>query len=98
MQPAEVSDGHEWALIHVVPIKDTSARAKPTPMPLRRRRRGGWRGEDPMCAYDALRAMWEERVHLVPCAERTFCAPSSTRCSSAPTACCRGRLRTHAEW
>eukprot|EP00965_Chrysotila_dentata_P152117 5026553-Pleurochrysis_carterae.AAC.1 len=61
MQPAAVSDWHEWALIYVVPIKDTSARAKATPTPLRRRQRGGQRGADRMCAYDALRIMWEER-------------------------------------
>eukprot|EP00965_Chrysotila_dentata_P065488 2170339-Pleurochrysis_carterae.AAC.1 len=47
-------------------------------MPLRRRQRGGQRGGDPMCAYDALRAMWEEQAHLVPRAERTFGAPSNT--------------------
>eukprot|EP00965_Chrysotila_dentata_P130180 4304197-Pleurochrysis_carterae.AAC.1 len=64
MSPAAVSDGHEWALIHVVPIKDAAARAKATPTPLRRRQRGGERGEDRMCAYDALRAMWEERAPL----------------------------------
>eukprot|EP00965_Chrysotila_dentata_P044371 1474932-Pleurochrysis_carterae.AAC.1 len=78
MPPAAVSDGHEWALIHVVPIKDTAARAKAAPMPLRRRRRDGPRGADGMCAYDALRIMWDERAPAVPVAERTFGKPSCT--------------------
>eukprot|EP00965_Chrysotila_dentata_P012564 413752-Pleurochrysis_carterae.AAC.2 len=47
MHPSAVSDGHEWALIHVVPIKDAAARAKATPTPLRRRQRGGERGGGP---------------------------------------------------
>eukprot|EP00965_Chrysotila_dentata_P015809 523466-Pleurochrysis_carterae.AAC.1 len=64
MPPATVSDGHEWALVHIVPIKDASARAKATPTPLRRRQRGGPRGADRMCAYDALRIMWDERAPL----------------------------------
>eukprot|EP00965_Chrysotila_dentata_P124282 4108678-Pleurochrysis_carterae.AAC.1 len=78
MQPAAVSEGHEWALLHVVPIKDAAARAKATPMPLRRRQKGGARGADGMCAYDALRIVWEERALTVPPAERTFGAPSRT--------------------
>eukprot|EP00965_Chrysotila_dentata_P072809 2406518-Pleurochrysis_carterae.AAC.1 len=78
MQPAAVSEGHEWALIHVVPIKDAAARAKAIPMPLRRRQHGGARGMDRMCAYDALRIVWEERAPMVPQTERTFGAPSRT--------------------
>eukprot|EP00965_Chrysotila_dentata_P252442 6210674-Pleurochrysis_carterae.AAC.1 len=78
MRPAAVRDWHEWALIHVVPIKDAAARAKATPTPLRRRQRGGPRGADRMCAYDALYAMWEERVQTVPLTERTFGTPSRT--------------------
>eukprot|EP00965_Chrysotila_dentata_P082844 2733421-Pleurochrysis_carterae.AAC.1 len=31
-----------------------------------------------MCAYDALRIMWEERAPSVPVAERTFGRPSRT--------------------
>eukprot|EP00965_Chrysotila_dentata_P104080 3436877-Pleurochrysis_carterae.AAC.1 len=76
MSPAAISDGHEWALVHVVPIKDAGARAKAVPMPLRRRQRGGSRGMDRMCAYDALRIMWDERAPSVPPEERTFGKPS----------------------
>eukprot|EP00965_Chrysotila_dentata_P146539 4838714-Pleurochrysis_carterae.AAC.1 len=76
MPPSAASDWHEWALIHVVPIKDASARAKAIPMPVRRRQRGGSRGADRLCAYDALRIMWDERAPLVPQAERTFGKPS----------------------
>eukprot|EP00965_Chrysotila_dentata_P165030 5448829-Pleurochrysis_carterae.AAC.1 len=55
MQPAAVSDWHEWALIHVVSTKDTAARLKARPRSLlRRQQRGGACGEDPMCPYDAL--------------------------------------------
>eukprot|EP00965_Chrysotila_dentata_P061007 2021086-Pleurochrysis_carterae.AAC.1 len=47
-------------------------------MPLRRRQRDGPRGADGMCAYDALRIMWEDRAPSVPESERTFGRPSRT--------------------
>eukprot|EP00965_Chrysotila_dentata_P009483 309231-Pleurochrysis_carterae.AAC.1 len=78
MKPSEASDGHEWALIHVVPIKDTEVRQAATPMPMRRRRRGGAAGADPLCPYDALRAIWEDGVASVPVGERTFGRPSAS--------------------
>eukprot|EP00965_Chrysotila_dentata_P019418 645925-Pleurochrysis_carterae.AAC.1 len=40
-------------------------------MLLRRRRRGGALGADPLCAYDALRAAWMAREAGIPVAERT---------------------------
>eukprot|EP00965_Chrysotila_dentata_P057407 1904348-Pleurochrysis_carterae.AAC.2 len=55
MQPAAVSEGHEWALLHVVPIKDAAARAKAIPMPLRRRQRGG-----------GQRSGWHVRIRRAP--------------------------------
>eukprot|EP00965_Chrysotila_dentata_P009492 309284-Pleurochrysis_carterae.AAC.1 len=62
MQPSSASDGFEWALVWVVPIKDAAVRHKAVPMPLRRRQKGGPRGADPLCAYDALWATWHERA------------------------------------
>eukprot|EP00965_Chrysotila_dentata_P031371 1045782-Pleurochrysis_carterae.AAC.1 len=47
MQLTAASDGHKWALIYIVPIKDVAARHQATPTPLRRRRKGGALGEDP---------------------------------------------------
>eukprot|EP00965_Chrysotila_dentata_P085550 2821756-Pleurochrysis_carterae.AAC.3 len=61
MKPSAASEGHRWALVHVVPIKDTEVRLKATPMPLMRRRRGRARGEEPLCPYDALCALWTDR-------------------------------------
>eukprot|EP00965_Chrysotila_dentata_P148245 4893839-Pleurochrysis_carterae.AAC.1 len=78
MKPSTASGGHDWALVHVVPIKDTEVRQKATPMPLRRRQRGGAAGQDPLCAFDALRAMWADRAPGVPENERTFGKPSTT--------------------
>eukprot|EP00965_Chrysotila_dentata_P011658 381857-Pleurochrysis_carterae.AAC.2 len=79
MHPAAVSDWHEWwALVYVVPIKDAAARTKAMPTLLRSRQRGGQRGADRMCAYDASRIMWEKRTPLVSREERTFGAPSRT--------------------
>eukprot|EP00965_Chrysotila_dentata_P060234 1997098-Pleurochrysis_carterae.AAC.1 len=46
MKPTSVSGGHEWALVLITAIKDAQARGKPTPMPVRRRQRGGQRGDD----------------------------------------------------
>eukprot|EP00965_Chrysotila_dentata_P092052 3039081-Pleurochrysis_carterae.AAC.1 len=78
MRPSTASGGHEWALVHIVPIKDVEVRQKATPMPLRRRCHRGARGEDPMCPCDALCAMWAGRVVQVPTSERTFGKPSAT--------------------
>eukprot|EP00965_Chrysotila_dentata_P018944 631498-Pleurochrysis_carterae.AAC.1 len=47
-------------------------------MPLRRRQLGGAMGADPLCAYDALRAIWADREPAVPVHERTFGKPSTT--------------------
>eukprot|EP00965_Chrysotila_dentata_P111124 3672676-Pleurochrysis_carterae.AAC.1 len=63
-------------LVHVVPTKDSRARHKVAPLPVRRRRREDERGDDPVCAYDALRKSWVERQHRVAEADRTFGQPS----------------------
>eukprot|EP00965_Chrysotila_dentata_P134663 4454652-Pleurochrysis_carterae.AAC.1 len=47
-------------------------------MLLRRRRKDGALGADPLCAYDALRAAWLARVDAVPASERTPGKPSHT--------------------
>eukprot|EP00965_Chrysotila_dentata_P005622 185117-Pleurochrysis_carterae.AAC.1 len=78
MKPTAASDGYQWALVHVTAIKDTHARGKPTPMPVRRRRKGGRQGEDALCTYDELRITWEERAHTVPENECTFGGRSDT--------------------
>eukprot|EP00965_Chrysotila_dentata_P260856 6214055-Pleurochrysis_carterae.AAC.2 len=76
--PTAASRGHSWLLVHVVPTKDTRARHKAVPLPVRRRRRDGDEGDDPVCAYDALRRTWEERQYKVPLTERTFGRRSNT--------------------
>eukprot|EP00965_Chrysotila_dentata_P043714 1453478-Pleurochrysis_carterae.AAC.1 len=60
MRPSAASEGHEWAIVRVVGIKDGEARNKAVPTPLRRRQQQGSRGSDPLCAYDALRSLWAE--------------------------------------
>eukprot|EP00965_Chrysotila_dentata_P093139 3076392-Pleurochrysis_carterae.AAC.1 len=47
-------------------------------MLLRRRRKDGALGVDPLCAYDALRAAWLMWEAGVPAAERTPGRPSRT--------------------
>eukprot|EP00965_Chrysotila_dentata_P019088 636142-Pleurochrysis_carterae.AAC.1 len=78
MEPTAASKGHRWALVSVVAIKDTEARGKAVPMPLRRRRLDGPAGADPLCAYDALLAAWTTRQEMVPAAERKPGGASST--------------------
>eukprot|EP00965_Chrysotila_dentata_P079689 2628288-Pleurochrysis_carterae.AAC.1 len=90
MQPSAASDGHEWALVHVVPIKDTSMRRKATPMPLRQRQRGGTRRADPLCSFDALRTTWDERADCVQCRSGRSARLARRRCSRERTAHHRG--------
>eukprot|EP00965_Chrysotila_dentata_P203745 6181923-Pleurochrysis_carterae.AAC.2 len=78
MRPCAASNGHEWLVIHVTPIKDSKARATPVPTPIRRCQHGGARGADALCVYDALCAVWDDRVHTVPQRERTRGSPSGT--------------------
>eukprot|EP00965_Chrysotila_dentata_P105642 3489327-Pleurochrysis_carterae.AAC.1 len=47
-------------------------------MPVRRQRMEGQQGGDALCTYDALRAVWDERVHTVPPRERTHGQRSDT--------------------
>eukprot|EP00965_Chrysotila_dentata_P158487 5234425-Pleurochrysis_carterae.AAC.1 len=47
-------------------------------MPLRRRLLTGSAGPDPLCPYDALLAMWADRLAAVPERERTFGRASAT--------------------
>eukprot|EP00965_Chrysotila_dentata_P256072 6212424-Pleurochrysis_carterae.AAC.1 len=84
MQPSAASGGYEWVVVHVVAIKDASARNKAVPVPVQRRQRGGALGADPVCAYDALRVMWDERAPQVPVAERTFGRESRTPLFTGP--------------
>eukprot|EP00965_Chrysotila_dentata_P123599 4086377-Pleurochrysis_carterae.AAC.1 len=47
-------------------------------MLVRRRRKDGRMGDDPLCAYDALRAAWVTRAERVPAAEREPGGTSAT--------------------
>eukprot|EP00965_Chrysotila_dentata_P208642 6184812-Pleurochrysis_carterae.AAC.1 len=60
---------YSWAQVDIVGIKDASARGKRVPMLLRRWRKDGPAGEDPLCAYDALRIAWASRQAQVPVAD-----------------------------
>eukprot|EP00965_Chrysotila_dentata_P028333 942077-Pleurochrysis_carterae.AAC.2 len=72
MKPEAASEGFEWVLVHGTGITDAQVRNKPTPTPVRHRRKGGRDGDDTMCTYDALRTVWIEREHTVAASERTF--------------------------
>eukprot|EP00965_Chrysotila_dentata_P164954 5446363-Pleurochrysis_carterae.AAC.1 len=78
MRPSAESRGFAWVLVDIVATKDTYARNTVVPMPVRRLRRDGARGVDPLCPYDTLRAAWDARVHAVPVSERTHGRPSSS--------------------
>lgn len=52
--PCEESDDHPWLTTDVVPIKDTSARAKAHRLGIRRRSKDAAIDSDPVCAYDAV--------------------------------------------
>eukprot|EP00965_Chrysotila_dentata_P113694 3758519-Pleurochrysis_carterae.AAC.3 len=96
MRPSAASGGYEWVVVHVVAIKDSSARNKAVPVPMRRRQRGGARGAVPECAYDALRAMWDGWTPHIPVAERTFVRETRTRLFTGPdgvTPCTTGDSR-----
>eukprot|EP00965_Chrysotila_dentata_P009679 315352-Pleurochrysis_carterae.AAC.1 len=75
MEPTVASKGHRWALVSIVAIKDTEARGKAVPMPLRCRQLDGPMGADPLCAYDALLAAgrrgrsWSRRRSGSPAAQ-----------------------------
>eukprot|EP00965_Chrysotila_dentata_P088612 2926329-Pleurochrysis_carterae.AAC.1 len=63
-------------IVRVVSTKDPQARHKPVPLPVRRRRGEDDQNHDPVCAYDALRLTWGERMHRVPVEDRTSGRPS----------------------
>ena len=64
MEPCAESDGLPWLLVLVVSIKDTTARAQPHRIGIRRRAQGAL-GHDPLCAYDAIRIHWLRHVERV---------------------------------
>ena len=55
------SDGFLWAMVRVVSIKDTVARAQPHFIGVRRRLQGAG-GFHELCVYDAIRVVWLHRV------------------------------------
>eukprot|EP00965_Chrysotila_dentata_P192105 6174976-Pleurochrysis_carterae.AAC.2 len=101
MPPALASDGYEWALIHVFPIKDATARHKKVPpIPLRRRQRGGaCRGADPLCTYDALHIHGSRNAPATsPRSNASSERRAARRCSWEPTAGHPGRRWTRGGW
>ena len=69
-EPAEVSEWLPWLVAWLVPIKDTQARRRSTPLPVRRRKTGGELGDDPMDAYDAIVLAMRHRLGRLPGAGR----------------------------
>jgi hypothetical protein len=65
-EPAAVSKGLPWLTAEFVPIKDTTARRRSTPLPVRRRKVGGALGEDPMDTYDAIVLAVRQRIGRMP--------------------------------
>lgn len=55
-----------WITIDVVAIKDTQARHRPVPMPIRQLEQAGDVCEDPMCAHTAIMAQYRLRCIEVP--------------------------------
>ena len=60
------SEGMPWLTVDVVPIKDTVARKRVCPMPVRRRSRGGSLGDDPLDVYDAIILAIRARTGRLP--------------------------------
>ena len=63
MDACPESDGHPWLALSICSIKDQSMSNKTHIISIRRR--GGPVGHDPLCTYDAVRAVWESRYSLV---------------------------------
>ena len=64
--PCPESGWAPWLTVDVVPIKDTHARRRVCPMPVRRRSIGGELGGDPMDVYDAVVIAIEARLGRTP--------------------------------
>ena len=65
--PNADSRGRLWLLLWVVPIKYRALRNQvSTPIPIVRRQVGGVTGDDPLCTYDALFAMWVAAMSSPP--------------------------------
>jgi hypothetical protein len=60
--PCTESRGEPWLTIDIVPVKDTVARARVCPMPVRKR--GGV--DDTMCALTAVLRVWRARLGEAP--------------------------------
>ena len=66
MAPSAESEYMPWLTIDVVPIKDTVARKRVCPMPVRRRSHGGSLGDDPLDVYDAVVLAIRARTGRLP--------------------------------
>ena len=64
--PCADSAGLPWITIDVTAIKDTQARHRPVPIPIRQRAEGNMKGGDPTCAYTAIMAQYKLRCIEVP--------------------------------
>ena len=64
--PSAESEYMPWLTIDVVPIKDTVARKRVCPMPVRRRSHGGNLGDDPLDVYDAIVLAIKARTGRLP--------------------------------
>ena len=64
MVPSASSRMLPWAVLDVCAAKDQSARAKPVPMGVRKRKNGP--SDDPLCAYTAIMDVYDMRCAEVP--------------------------------
>ncbi len=94
--PCRSSSWLPWLIVFLTAIKDTRARNKPVPMPIRQRRAPG-PGEDALRTYTALHAVYLERCAQVPACAGVcpWCKPAegAARPGGNPPAHC---ARAHA--
>ena len=91
MAPSASSRMLPWAVLDVCAAKDQSARAKPVPMGVRKRRHGS--GDDPLCAYTAIMNVYDMRCADVPACQGAcaWCKPTfgARKPAGVPPASCK---------
>ncbi|KAL1527477.1 hypothetical protein AB1Y20_016142 [Prymnesium parvum] len=86
--PCAETGGYDALVVDMMVIKDERVTRSRVPCLIRRRQPPSVpRGADPCCAYDALRALWEQRIAQTPPSERStaplFALPDGIAVSTA---------------